>query len=116
MAIVRSTRAKGFGSVAFFKEQIMRFLAMLMPVLTSFAGKILAALGITAITYVGFDVLVKKFKSLIVSHVGAMATEWLGLFNLVGGGEVLNIIFAAMAFSVSFQALSKLGTSLGAKK
>lgn len=94
----------------------MRFLAMLMPVLTSFAGKILAALGITAITYVGFDVLINKFKSLIVSHVGAMAAEWLGLFNLVGGGEVLNIIFGAMAFSVSYQLLSRLGTSLGAKK
>lgn len=94
----------------------MRFLAALLPLLTTLVGKIFAALGLTAVIYVGFDAMVDKFKALIVQHVGSMGADWLGLFYLVGGGTVLNIMFGAMTFVVSVKSVSKLANVFGSKK
>ncbi|MDO4694180.1 MAG: DUF2523 domain-containing protein [Eikenella sp.] len=94
----------------------MKFLAALAPLLLSVAGRILTALGITAVTYVGFDLMVGQFKNHIQTQVGGMSADWLNLFYLVGGGVVLNILFGAMTFVVSFKSMSKLATSLGRKK
>lgn len=98
----------------------MQFLAALIPLfgnlLKQLFGKIIVALGITAVVYTGFDLMVDDFKSKIVQHVGKMGADWLGLFYLTGGGSVLNILFGAMTFVVSFKTLTKISHIFGAKK
>ncbi|HEZ3256888.1 TPA: DUF2523 domain-containing protein, partial [Neisseria meningitidis] len=40
----------------------------------------------------------------------------LQLFYISGGGTVLNILFGAIAFILSFKQITKLATSIGKKK
>lgn len=94
----------------------MKLLAALLPLLLSVAGRILTALGLTAITYVGVDALVQRFQTEIVSSMSGAPQAVLQIFYIAGGGVVLNILFRALAFILSFKQMTKLATSLGSKK
>lgn len=94
----------------------MKFLAALLPMLLSVAGRIFTALGLTAITYVGLDVLVGRFKNEIFNSVSGAPQAVLQFFYLSGGGVVLNIFFGALTFILTFKSMTKLGTSLGKGK
>ena len=61
---------------------------MLISVLMSFAGKIIAALGIGFVTYSGSD--------------------YMQIFYIGGGGVFLNWIFGAVAFIASIKSMSHL--------
>lgn len=78
-------------------------------------GRIVAAFGLTAITYVGFDVLIGQFKDKIQEWVSLIPEAMLQLFYMSGGGVVLNILFGMMTFIVTFKGMSKLTTVLGRK-
>lgn len=90
----------------------MRFLAALIPMLmnalVTLIGKIIAALGITAVTYVGLEALITQFKNEITNTITGVPLGLLQLFYLSGGGVVLNIFFGCLTFVISFKALTKL--------
>ncbi len=75
----------------------MKFLAALIPLLinglATLFGKIIAALGITAVSYVGLEILISNFKKEISSAISGVPAGLLQMFYLSGGGVVLNIFF-----------------------
>lgn len=90
----------------------MKFLAALVPMLinglTTLLGKVMAAIGLTFVSYVGLDMLVNNFKSEIKALISNVPIGALQLFYLSGGGTVLNIIFGCFTFFVAFKSLTKL--------
>ena len=90
----------------------MKFLAALIPFLinglATLFGKIIAALGVTAVSYVGLELLISNFKMQILSAVSGVPAGLLQMFYLSGGGVVLNIFFGCLTFVISFKALTKL--------
>ena len=94
----------------------MKLLAALIPLLMSVAGRILTALGLMAVTYAGVDRLVAKFQHAIQESVTGAPQAMLQLFYISGGGTVLNILFGAIAFILSFKQMTNLATSIGKKK
>lgn len=90
----------------------MKFLVALLPSLLSglstLFGKLLAALGITAVTYVGFDAVISGLKAQIESSLTGVSAGLLQMFYLAGGGVVLNILFSCLTFVVTFKTLTKL--------
>ncbi len=90
----------------------MRFLAALLPSLLSglstLLGKLLAAFGITAVTYVGFEAVISNLKAQIESSLTGVPAGLLQMFYLAGGGVVLNIFFGCLTFVVTFKTLTKL--------
>lgn len=90
----------------------MKLLAALIPMLLnalmSLIGKVIAAIGLTFVSYVGLDMIVNNFKSEIRELISNVPTGALQLFYLSGGGTVLNIIFGCFTFFVAFKSLTKL--------
>lgn len=90
----------------------MRFLAALIPslinALTHLFVRFVAAIGLTAISYVGLDLLILEFKGEIKSLLMQVPNGALQLFYIAGGGTVLNIIFGCLTFFVTFKSMSKL--------
>ena len=68
------------------------------------------------VTYAGVDRLVSKFQHAIQESVTGAPQAMLQLFYISGGGTVLNILFGAIAFILSFKQMTKLATSIGKKK
>lgn len=87
----------------------MRFLAALAPYLINHVVKyILTALGVSIISYVGFDALMSNLKNQFISSMGTIPAGAIQIFYIAGGGVVLNIMFGMIAFVVTFKTLSKL--------
>ncbi|MBG8743553.1 DUF2523 domain-containing protein [Neisseria meningitidis] len=93
----------------------MKLLAALIPLLMSVVGRILTALGLMAVTYSGVDRLVAHFQQAITHSITGAPQAMLQLFYISGGGTVLNILFGAIAFILSFKQMTKLATSMGRK-
>lgn len=81
---------------------------MLISVLMSFAGKIIAALGIGFVTYSGIDYMQGKFASWIAQELGSFPADAMQIFYIGGGGVFLNWIFGAVAFIASIKSMSHL--------
>lgn len=94
----------------------MKLLAALLPLLLSVAGRIMTALGLMAVTYTGVDIMVSRFQQEITQSVTGAPQAMLQLFYISGGGTVLNILFGAIAFILSFKQMTKLATAIGKKK
>lgn len=97
----------------------MKFIAALIPafanLLATFAGKLLVSLGITAVTYVGLERVVKQFTDKITSNVTGVPHDILQIFYISGGGVALNIILGAFTFYVSVKGVTQLTSRLGKK-
>lgn len=83
---------------------------LLTSVFTTLAGKIIAALGLSIITYTGVTALQHEMISRISSGLNSVPSASLQLFYLAGGGVALNWLLGAFSFSLGFKAASKLGT------
>ena len=94
----------------------MKLLAALLPLLLSVAGRIMTALGLMAVTYKGVDIMVSRFQQAITDSVTGAPQAMLQLFYISGGGTVLNILFGAIAFILSFKQMTKLATAIRKKK
>ncbi len=86
----------------------MKLLAALFPMLLTLVGRVLTALGVTALTYVGVDALVTRFQGEIQNLISGAPLAMLQIFYIAGGGVVLNILFGAMAFIVAFKQMTKV--------
>ena len=69
-------------------------LALVEPML----GRILAALGFSVVSIVGFDAAVDFLRSRLVASVNALPADMLGVFLLAGGGHAVGMILGAIAF------------------
>ena len=85
-----------------------------MTGLGSLFGRIITAFGLSAVTYVGLEVLVGNFKDKIAASVHGVPAGLLQMFYISGGGVVLNIFFGCLTFILTFKALTKL--TFGGKK
>ncbi|ULJ69024.1 DUF2523 domain-containing protein [Wielerella bovis] len=83
---------------------------LLTSVFTTLAGKIMAALGLSIITYTGVTALQQQMISRISSGLDDIPSASLQIFYLAGGGVALNWLMSAISFSLGFKAVSKLGT------
>lgn len=90
----------------------MKFLAALIPSLINALSylfvRFITAIGLTAVSFVGLDMLIREFKSEIKQLLLAVPNGALQLFYLAGGGVVLNILFGCLTFFVTFKSMSKL--------
>ena len=88
----------------------MKFLAALAPYLINHVVRyIFTALGVSIVTYIGFDLLLDNLKNRFISEMGTIPAGAIQLFYIAGGGVVLNIFFGLLAFVVTFKTLSKIG-------
>ena len=90
----------------------MKFRAALIPMLLSglgtLAGRIIAAFGLSAVTYVGLEALISGFKERIAASVQGVPAGLLQIFYISGGGTVLNIFLGCLTFILTFKTLTKL--------
>lgn len=97
----------------------MKFLAALIPSLLNLGktliGQLLAALGITAVTYIGLEHIVAYFKQQLAGQINGLPNEMLQIFYISGGGQAGNIILGGLTFYLSMQGISKLTTRIGKK-
>lgn len=63
-------------------------------------ARILAALGFSVVTIVGFDAAVDGLRSQLVTSVNSLPADVLGVFLLAGGGYGLGMILGAVAVRV----------------
>ena len=88
---------------------------MLTSVLMTVAGKLIAALGIGAVTYTGLDIIQRKFIQQALSGWNALPSDALQILLIGGVGTALNWVFGAVAFVVTYRSVSKLGTIMKGK-
>lgn len=93
----------------------MNLSTLLTGVLTTVAGKIMVALGVSAVTYTGMNYLQQKFINQFVTGLNQSVPEALQLFYMAGGGVALNWIFGAITFITGWYSVSKLGSVFSGK-
>lgn len=71
-------------------------LALLEPII----ARILAALGFSVVSVVGFDLAVDGLRNQLISSVNSLPVDVLGVFLLAGGGYGLGMILGAVAVRV----------------
>lgn len=71
-------------------------LTLVQPII----ARILAALGFSVVTIVGFDAAVDGLRSQLVTSVNSLPADVLGVFLLAGGGYGLGMILGAVAVRV----------------
>ena len=90
----------------------MKMGLFLSYVFMSFFGKVVSILGLTYVTYKGFDLIVVQFKTYIFQSLGGIPSDALNLIYLFGFGTVLNYFFGAFAFLMSMKVYSGLRSIL----
>ncbi|MFD1243559.1 DUF2523 family protein [Paralysiella testudinis] len=88
---------------------------LLTAVLTTTAGKIMTALGVSVISYTGVSALQQQLISHITQGLGQTPPAALQLFYIAGGGVALNWILGAFAFLAGWGTAAKLGTVFNRK-
>ncbi len=81
---------------------------LLAKLLQYFSTKVIAATGITFVTYKGYVVALDKFKSYVADAVNSMPADILNLLLMGGVGQGMGYLFGAFAFSLSMKAISNL--------
>lgn len=83
---------------------------MFTAVLTTLAGKIIMALGISAISYTGLNLLQTQMINALTGQLSAAPLSAVQIMYIGGLGVALNWILGAVAFFVSFNSVAKLGS------
>ncbi|MDO1509884.1 MULTISPECIES: DUF2523 domain-containing protein [unclassified Neisseria] len=89
--------------------------SLITGVLMNVAGRVIAALGLSFVSYVGLNELQGYFISKVQEQIGGIPSDALNLAYIVGIGVVLNWIFGTFAFVASLKAMSKLSASIQRK-
>ena len=88
---------------------------LLTSVLTTVAGKIMSAVGLSFITYVGFDALQNQLMQAVSQQVGGLTEDSLQVLYILGIGVCLNWIFGTFTFIASLKTMSKLSAIMASK-
>lgn len=84
-------------------------IGLLAQAATALVGRVLLALGIGFVSFVGIDVLMGGFKTLFLNYVGqAGALPWniVGILGLLQVGTCFNMILTTLAIRASLAGLS----------
>lgn len=82
--------------------------AFLVRILGPLAKRVLIALGIGTVTYVGLDAAFDAAKNYIIGYYGQMSGDVLQVVSLAGFGAAIGIILGAIAARIALISLSKL--------
>ena len=88
---------------------------LLTSVLTTVAGKIMSAVGLSFITYVGLDALQNQLMQAVSQRVGGLTEDSLQVLYILGIGVCLNWIFGTFTFIASLKTMSKLSAIMASK-
>lgn len=88
---------------------------LLTSVLTTVAGKIMSAVGLSFITYVGLDALQNQLMQAVSQQVGGLTEDSLQVLYILGIGVYLNWIFGTFTFIASLKTMSKLSAIMASK-
>lgn len=88
---------------------------LLTSVLTTVAGKIMSAVGLSFITYVGLDALQNQLMQVVSQQVGGLTEDSLQVLYILGIGVCLNWIFGTFTFIASLKTMSKLSAIMASK-
>lgn len=88
---------------------------LITSVLMTVAGKVVAALGLSFISYVGLNEIQGYLLSQVQSQIGGIPSDAMNLAYIAGLGVCLNWIFGTFAFITSIKSFSKLSTIVSRK-
>ena len=88
---------------------------LLTSVLTTVAGKIMSAVGLSFITYVGLDALQNQLMQAVSQQIGGLTEDSLQVLYILGIGVCLNWIFGTFTFIASLKTMSKLSAIMASK-
>ncbi len=89
--------------------------SLITAVLMTVAGRIIAALGLSFVSYVGLNELQSYFVSIISQQLGGLPDDAIQIAYIAGVGVALNWIFGTFAFVASLKTLSKLSAAVSKK-
>ena len=89
--------------------------AIITSVLMTVAGRLLSALGLSMMSYVGLNEMQGYFLKAISEQMSNIPEEALQIMYIAGFGVVLNWIFGAFIFVISVKSLKKLSTIIASK-
>lgn len=88
---------------------------LITSVLMTVAGKVIAALGLSFISYVGLNEIQGYLLSHVQQQIGGIPSDAMNLAYIAGIGVCLNWIFGTFAFIGSMKAMSKLSAGIQKK-
>lgn len=88
---------------------------LITSVLMTVAGKIIAALGLSFISYVGLNEIQGILLAHVQAQIGGLPSHALNMAYIAGVGVCLNWIFGTFAFVTSLKSLSKLSATISRK-
>lgn len=88
---------------------------LITSVLMTVAGKIIAALGLSFISYVGLNEIQGFLLSHVQAQIGGLPSDALNMAYIAGVGVCLNWVFGTFAFVTSLKSLSKLSATISRK-
>lgn len=88
---------------------------LITSVLMTVAGKVIAALGLSFISYVGLNEIQGYLLSHAQQQIGGISSDAMNLAYIAGIGVCLNWIFGTFAFVTSLKSLSKLSATISRK-
>lgn len=83
--------------------------------ITTYIGKLIAALGISIISYKGIEAIQVQFVNYLINQLGRMPSEVLQIFYLAGGGVALNWIMGGVSFAIGLMSVKKIGSIFTSK-
>lgn len=86
----------------------MPLASWLVSLAAPIATKVLLALGIGTLTYVGLDTAYNAAQGLVIQYYGQMGASSMAIVDLAGVGQAIGIILGAMAARLSLIMVGRL--------
>ncbi len=84
---------------------LLALASMLTQLVSTFAGRLLLAIGFEFVTYTGVSFAFDGVKSAVNSYIGGLSGDVVGLVGLVGIPQAISIVFGAIAARVSISGI-----------
>ncbi len=81
---------------------------VLVMILKFLVVRLIAAFGITIVSYIGYVYFINELKGYVASSVSSMPADLYQLFLMTGAGTGLGWLFSALMFRVTSQMLKRL--------
>lgn len=85
----------------------------LIGITGSIVGRVLTSLGFAVVVIAGVEQSIGGLQSMVINAASTLPGDVFSLFILAGGGVAMNIILGAVAFRVSFWAITRSVRILG---
>ena len=88
---------------------------IITAVLMTVAGRLIAAFGLSFVTYVGLNEVQSRIVAAIAENLNSIPKEALQIAYIAGFGVILNWIFGSFSFVISLKGFKKLSTIIQSK-